>query len=181
MTACNVEQDLKTVIEKIMSHHREILHLRCHNEQLCNFRWQVPSWQTEIVRMLNVTCDLRWVSHCNRSSGLSCVGDWSFFSLLQPPPSGIWTWLSQAHDTQSVWFLYIVTCWVCIPFCHIFLTSVVFVWVLLTPTCHVFGFLWQIINVDAWIWWTVVYSTAHATSLLHFTSHTKSLLQWDTN
>jgi hypothetical protein len=35
---------------------------------------------------------------------------------------------------------------VCIPFRHVLLTPVWCVWVLLTPTCHVFGFPWQIIN-----------------------------------
>jgi hypothetical protein len=55
-----------------------------------------------------------------------------------------------------------------------------------------FGFFWHHLvtclgfrdkefMVDTWIWWSVVYSTANAASLLHFTSHTKSLLQWDTN
>jgi hypothetical protein len=28
------------------------------------------------------------------------------------------------------------------------------VWVLLTPTCHVSRFPWQVINVDIWIWWS---------------------------
>jgi hypothetical protein len=43
--------------------------------------------------------------------------------------------------------------------------------VFLTPTCHVSGFPWQVINVDTWICFTI-----YAISLLHFTSHTKSLL-----
>jgi hypothetical protein len=70
---------------------------------------------------------------------------------------------------------------VCIPFRHVFLAPVWHVWVLLTQTCHVSGFQWQVINVDAWIWWSAfilqlrnLVPTLHESHINHFYDETRT-------
>jgi hypothetical protein len=61
----------------------------------------------------------------------------------------------------NMWCIYLYYCEVfrvCIPFRHVFLT----------PTCHVSGFPWLVINVDAWIWWSgLFYNSCNLVPTLH--------------
>jgi hypothetical protein len=60
-----------------------------------------------------------------------------------------------------------MTCMGSASLCHVFLTPVQCIWVLLTPTCHVSWFPWQVINVDAWIWWSgLIYNLCNLVATL---------------